>query len=348
MRKKILVDIYLAFNLGDDMFLDHLANQLPHVDFIPFHPGSNYDLFFSHYKNLKSFPYSFLDKIKARLGKNKLRDYKWMSDEYDGLLFLGGGIFREESYWKEVYSYRNEIINAFRKKDKPVWFSGCNFGPYHSAEFLRTYKSLFSQVNQITFRDKDSYELFKELKQVDYAPDLLWSYSYPDVKQENKYLGISVIDPRHKKGLENQLTTYLNSHLELINEYLSKGFKVSVFAFCETEGDMHIASYLKNKQPLIEVYRYSGNIQKYLMEIAKCSHFVASRFHANVISMHYNQNLIPVIYGDKTFSLLKDLNLEGIKVQEIERLKTIDFIKVNSDLLKKFKEEGNKHLNIGL
>src|SRR5690625_3827594 len=102
--KNVLTDIYLADNLGDDLFLDYYARSFPEVLFTPFHPGRNYDSFFKNYPNLQRFPYSFLDKIKARLGKDKLTDYRAMAKKYDALLFLGGGVFREESYWKDLYA----------------------------------------------------------------------------------------------------------------------------------------------------------------------------------------------------------------------------------------------------
>src|SRR5699024_11094187 len=146
-RKKILVDIYLAENLGDDMFLDHLAKTFPNIDFVPFHPGKNYTSFFRSYKNIQQFPYSVIDKISSRLGNNKLTDYNQLSETYDGLLFLGGGIFREESYWREVYNYRFQITEAFKNKGKKVIFSGCNFGPYSSEEFLEAHRNLFQKAD---------------------------------------------------------------------------------------------------------------------------------------------------------------------------------------------------------
>ena len=60
-------------------------------------------------------------KILKKIGHNKLTDYKRLSANYDGLLFLGGGIFREESYWKSVFEYRKGIINVFKSKNKPIY-----------------------------------------------------------------------------------------------------------------------------------------------------------------------------------------------------------------------------------
>lgn len=349
MRKKILLDIYLAYNLGDDMFLEHLAKRFPNVDFVPFHPGKNYHTFFANYANVKAFPYNFWDKLKARLGKSKLNDFQWMSQEYDGLLFLGGGIFREESYWKEVHAYRKNTMEAFKSKNKPVWYAGCNFGPYQSKQFLKAYKDIFAEVDKITFRDLHSYALFSDLKNVAYAPDLLWSFNLPIVKKEDKYLGISIIDPRHKQGLEHTFDAYVKSHIQLVKEYQSKGFKVSLFAFCEQEGDNKIAQLIMNEVGAeVQLFTYAGDINTYLMKMGKCSHFVAARFHANIIAMHYNQWLIPVIYGDKTNYLLKDLKIEGIALNDIETLPTTSFLQVPQEKIVHLASASSEHLNIDL
>ncbi len=66
--KRVLVDIYLAYNLGDDIFLDVLSKRYPDADFTVFHPGSNYDDFFSLYNNISRFQYKFKHKVLRKLG----------------------------------------------------------------------------------------------------------------------------------------------------------------------------------------------------------------------------------------------------------------------------------------
>jgi colanic acid/amylovoran biosynthesis protein len=345
MRKIILVDIYLAYNLGDDMFLDYLAKYFPDVDFIPFHPGKNYSDFFNNYQNVKQFPYSILDKLKARFGKNKLKDYEWMSENFDGLLFLGGGIFREESYWKELYQYRNDILKAFKTKSKPVWFAGCSFGPFQSNEFFNTYKNLFGKVDKITFRDKHSFGLFSDLPNVSFAPDLLWSFPLPQTDKEEKHLGISLINPNHKKGLEHIYEKYIKAHLSIIEDYQQNGFKISLFSFCDREGDTEIANVILKTFPNCRLFIYDGTINTYLKEIGKCSHFIAARFHANIISMKNNQWLIPIIYGNKTSNLLNDIEEKGIHLKNIELLTEFKFIKVTNFKIEKNITNSTEHLN---
>ena len=326
--KKYLVDIYLANNLGDDMFLDHLANSFPNIQFIPFYPGKKYDAFFCNYFNVKKFPYTFSDKILAKLGvKNKLTDYDLIANEYDGLLFLGGGIFREENYWKTVFKYRNEISDAFLNKSKQVSFIGCNFGPYRTKEFEKTYKELFVKCKSVFFRDQKSYTLFKGIPSVNFAPDILWNYKLPLVTKETKTLGISIVNPKHKFGLEEFYDEYIATHQSLIQEYLDNDYKIKLFSFCEIEGDLlvckEISSVFKQK---IEIFNYSSNIQEFLQEIGSCTEIIAARFHAVIIAMKFKMPILPIIYGDKTRNLLEDLKFENLSIEfeDLKDLKKID------------------------
>src|SRR5690606_19320637 len=277
---------------------DYLARKYPNWEFVPFHPGKNYTDFYDRYNNLRQFPYSYKDKIMARLGVDKLKDYEGFSDTYDGLLFLGGGIFREESYWKEVYTYRSEITGAFLNRNKPVWFMGCNFGPYTTNRFLDSYRKLFSKVTRVHFRDEKSYQLFAEIPAAFYYPDMLWDYSLPAVRRHEKILGISLIDPRHKDGMRKFFYSYIAAHSALIKRYISLGYRIRLFSFCAAEGDLDIAEVLGASSDKIEIINYRGEIKSYLELIGECSLMVAARFHASIVAIKYRIPLLPVIYSN--------------------------------------------------
>ncbi|WP_417558882.1 polysaccharide pyruvyl transferase family protein [Mesoflavibacter zeaxanthinifaciens] len=348
VRKKILVDIYLAKNLGDDLFLDHLSRSFPNIDFVPFHPGDNYRSFFKNYKNIHQFPYSFVDKLLARLGKNKLTDYNQLSIAYDGILFLGGGIFREESYWKEVYDYRKSIIEAFKSKDKNVFFSGCNFGPYISADFIEAYKEVFVKTDKIIFRDLKSYNLFSQLEETYYAPDLLWSYDLPEVKKNDKVLGISVIDPRHKEQYKHTHQEYITEHKKICNKYIELGFTIKLFSFCEPEGDLEIAEKIAEDFSSIQIVNYTSNISSYLKELGACSIFIAARFHAVIMAFKFGIPVIPIIYGDKTENLLRDLKYDTpfVFLNTVTTLNNSKFLTLSKDRISVLGYESKLHFDI--
>lgn len=347
--KVYLVDIYLASNLGDDMFLDHLAKSFPDTVFVPFYPGNKYDDFFQQYKNIRKFRYNLFDKICTRLGTaNKLQDYKAMAKKYDGLLFFGGGIFREESYWKSVFEYRNDITDAFKAEKKVVQLIGSNFGPSYSSEFQELHHYLFSKFTSVSFRDLKSYSLFSSIPHVSYAPDVLWDFKLPEVKSHNKTVGISIIDPNHKSGLENYTERYVTAHKNVVKDYLKNGYKVKLFSFCEVEGDLKIAKEIANVAvEQIEVCNYDRNIQKFLVEFGSCSEIIAARFHAVTIAMKFKIPVLPIIYGDKTRNLLEDLNFrnEIIEFDKLYDMKMIDTQNYIKPELTEFIERAHEHFN---
>jgi len=344
-----LVDIYLAYNLGDDMFLDHLASSFPNTSFVPFYPGHLYDDFYKQYKNVRKFPYTTLDKISAKFGvTNKLKDYNLMAEQYDGLIFIGGGIFREESYWKSVYEYRNNVTDAFLQKDKTVRFIGCNFGPFQTKEFENAYYTLFEKCGAVSFRDQKSYSLFKDLTNVTYAPDVLWDYKLPSSEKKIKTLGISIIDSKHKFGLEEYHQAYVDSHQAVIKEYLKEGFCIKLFSFCEIEGDLQVCKEIAKIAPYqIEIHNYTGNIQEYLAEFGTCSEIIAARFHAIIIALKFKTPVLPIVYGDKTRNLLLDLSFENpiIEFDHLNLLNRINTQKYIYPKMDDFIKNASDHFN---
>ena len=65
--KKIFVDVYLAFNLGDDLFLDILAKKYPKAKFTVNYVGKDYDEFISNYNNIIRRKYTTINKIEQKL-----------------------------------------------------------------------------------------------------------------------------------------------------------------------------------------------------------------------------------------------------------------------------------------
>ncbi|MBZ5749695.1 polysaccharide pyruvyl transferase family protein [Metabacillus rhizolycopersici] len=320
--KKIFVDIYLQFNLGDDLFLDILAKKFPNSEFTINYLGNNYDQFISQYNNVKRRKYSLINKIGQRLKiSDSITNYDTVAIDHDALLFIGGSIFREEDYHHTLYQDRIKMIKEFKNRGKSVFILGSNFGPFKSAEFLNDYKELFKLCDDVCFRDLYSFKLFKSLPQVRHAPDIVFQMEINDYKTntDQKRIGFSIIDVRHKKGLSKYHNDYISSTVKSIESFVSKGYECCLMSFCEQEGDLQVINEIKsilstetlNK---VFIYEYKGKLKEAIALIASFNLFIAARFHANILALLLGIGLMPIIYSDKTTNMFKDINLIDVLV----------------------------------
>lgn len=320
--KKIFVDIYLAFNLGDDLFLDILSKEYPEAEFTINYVGRDYDKFIAKYKNVKRRKYTLLYKILQKLKiKDTLTNYKNIAESHDAMIFMGGSIFRDESYHESLYRDRINMIDEFNKLDKPVFILGSNFGPYTREEFLKDYKEFFARCKDVCFRDTYSYNLFKDMKNVRCEPDIVFQLDLDRFKNSEKkdIIGFSIIDVNHKDGLAQYENEYIKSHIKSIELLVSKGYRCCLISFCEKEGDLQaINKILENlsieTKKYVDVYEYNGNLEDSFNIISEFKLFIAARFHANIIAQLLEVPILPVIYSDKTSNMLRDINLDNLMI----------------------------------
>ncbi|MDD2435427.1 MAG: polysaccharide pyruvyl transferase family protein [Bacilli bacterium] len=106
---------------------------------------------------------------------------KAISYNCDGIIHIGGSIFMQSDDWRyKLLAYRKKMI-----KGKPFYIIGSNFGPYKEKEYFDYYKCLFDKADDICFREKLSYNLFSDLKNVIMSRILLFQY-LQQIKQLKK------------------------------------------------------------------------------------------------------------------------------------------------------------------
>lgn len=353
--KKIFVDIYLQFNLGDDLFLDILAKKYPNCKFTLNYLGKGYNRFLEDYSNVMTRKYTFFDKVGQKLKiKDSITNYDEVAEAHDALLFIGGSIFREESYHRSLYEERFNMISEFNRRKKPIFILGANFGPFSTDAFYDDYKKLFQMCDDVCFRDSYSYHLYKDLPQVRYAPDIVFQMDtteYMTIEEKDR-IGFSIIDVTHKQGLAKFSKEYIETTIKSIELLTKKGYTCYLMSFCEKEGDIHVINQIKQGLTPeaikgIQIYEYKGNLIEAMRIMASFKLFFAARFHANIIGLIMNAGIMPIIYNDKTTNMLEDLKLNSIlvtmnnlKLQHSEKF--IESAFHNKTSLEKVKNESHK------
>lgn len=317
--KKILVVAYFAKNFGDDLFLKILFERYGNIEWTIDAYDKDYRKVFYRYKNV-----NIINTIFYKIAK-KLRMEKLSYNKYDAVVFIGGSIFMEIENWKHTYANWQKILKFFNKK--PIFIAGCNFGPFKSEEFFEKYKNLFGKCRDICFRDKYSYDLFSYLDNVRLAPDIVFQLKTKKVERIKNSLGISVIDLKERKELLEYQQLYINKIVDIIKEAINRKIKITLFSFCKKEGDMEIIKEITDKidnkyNNYINIENYDGDIEGFLDKFESMENIIGTRFHACILSQVFGQGLYPIIYSNKTYNVLKDINLrdEYTYIQDLESL----------------------------
>lgn len=351
-----LVNAYFSKNVGDDLFLKVLFERYPESNWYLLTSNPNYGNVFSHYKNvhiLKSLSYNLLGLRRIDLF-TKVNDYFLNYQLYDGLIIIGGSIFMEGPEWKNGLENRSILPQRFNELNKKTFIIGSNFGPFTDSKFADKHKEFFSLFEDICFRDQYSYELFKDLSNVRLAPDVVFNLKVEKPVKREKSVGFSMINLKNRNELKDYFQAYNYKMIDLINHYISLDYNIKLFSFCEKEGDLTISNYIKNQikekhRDNIEIIDYNGDLESFLLKFQACELIIGTRFHSIILALVFGQQLLPIIYSDKTYYVLKDMGLDkiGYFIKDIENLKPkvinlnisdLNLREVRSEAGKQFKE----------
>jgi len=176
---KVLIEAYARRNLGDDLFIYTLVNRYKEIEFYMV-ADDKYIEMFSSVSNLHILNPNTLTEYPVNIMVEYGDKIDTMSIEaaiiriVDAILVIGGSMFIENDHWREwlLGSYHH-IFNSMNR-DIPLFFMGCNFGPYTSEEFFQEFEKIFQRSYDICFREKESYELFQHLPNVRQGSDVIF------------------------------------------------------------------------------------------------------------------------------------------------------------------------------
>lgn len=336
--KKIFIMAYLRNNLGDDLFVTELINRYPNTKFYVDVIDSKYAKVFKNNKNVEI-------KIEKEENFEKID-----IEKYDGFVYIGGSIFMEGG---KVYNLDKpcvEFIKLCKKNRKPFFYISSNYGPYKTKEYFELSKKAFEECSDICFRDEYSYNLFKDIKNVRHAPDLLFSYKMDVNEKEENSIGISVIDLSIREDLKNKETDYIEFLVNNIKNFINIGKKVYLFSFCKEENDEKAIEKVINKiedkklKEKIQIVKYNDNIEKFLNVYKKMEYMICQRFHSLILSCVCNQKIFVISYSKKIDNVIeefdlcknyknhKDINSQDIiNLQDFCNTKNIDIIRKEAE-----------------
>lgn len=323
---RILIFAFTANNLGDDLFVKLLCERYPEVKFYIFCRKKN-STAFKEIRNLSVLTLApMVDTILHRLGIS-IRAVpilqKYLLNLCDAAVHIGGSVFIQADQWEQDFSlYHDLVISA-----KRFFVIGANFGPFKADKYRESYSECFDLVDDICFREKYSYHLFPGHQRIRYAPDPVFTFKEGSVTAVKKQIAVSVIDLAGRADLDGFLTEYENKMAELCAYFIAKEYSVKLLSFCKVQGDERAINRILAKLPAYERKStspcfYNGNLAEAIGEISSSTYVVATRFHCLVLGWMLGKPVYPIIYSDKTFNVINDLNPINsyCKIQDIQML----------------------------
>ena len=314
-RKRVFIMAYARKNFGDDLFIKMLLEKYPIISFYIKVP--NYDF-------VKVLDVQF-ENLNVIIGNDTDEElYKMNEDDFDAYVYVGGSIFMEGG---KVYNLSREFydfVKRCKNKNIPFCYISSNYGPYQTDEYFKLSQKNFEACTDICFRDKYSFNLFKEIKSVRYAPDFAFSYPICINKKIPNSIGISVINFDIRNDLKDLNKDYEDFLINNIRSYINGNNIVYLYSFCEYEGDnLTIDRIMKHFKEKVIPVKYTGDLDSFLSTYTKMEYMICARFHAMVLSCISRQKIFVMSYSKKIDNVIDDLDL---------KLPIINFKNINNNI----------------
>lgn len=288
------------------MFVQTLVRRYPHIQFMINADPKLCGAFLGE-KNLK-MPSKLIVFVQRCLNKLRLlsvdRYCRIAAQPYDAVIRIGGSIFMENpAFACDLSSFhRNEFV------------VGANFGPYVTETYLNQVETNLTHCTDVCFRDRYSLNMFKHLKQIRYAPEILFGYRYYPERNKGYGVGISVIAAHERSALERVGQQYYDTIAAVCDLLSMQDIPVKLFSFCKQEGDMRAVGRVLEKvnhRENVTVCQYEGNVDRILEEMNSCEYMIATRYHAMILAWAMGKKVLPVIYSRKQTHVLDDMHYDG-------------------------------------
>lgn len=334
---------YVKNNLGDDLFISSFVKNYPNINFYLKVQETKYVQVFNELINLH-----IVEEIDI--------------SNIDICVYIAGSIFMEKGTALQRAYVLLEFIKQCKANNKEYLFISSNFGPYITDEYVAVCKDIFTNCSDICFRDMYSYNMFKDISTVRYAPDFLFSLNIDEYMNKiiPNTIGISIINMDIRDSLKEYSNNYYMLLINNVKQYIKQKMKVTLFSFCEYEGDSKTIDIILDgltdeELESVNMVKYTGNIKEFLNIYSSMEYMICTRFHSMVLSYILKQKYYCITYSDKITNVIFDFNLceEYIDITNINECKTIKKEKFNmakeeayNQIISKSKEQIKSFENI--
>ena len=331
--KIVKIHAYLNNNVGDDLMVEVLLKRYPSAVFWDCIPNQKKPISFEclNFFNNEDIYSKFgrINHIANILTLYKKKDFlikfifRHIEKKSCCSVAVGGAIYRPIA--GELIEDR--IIRETKKMVKGVPFIvlSANFGPYDDEEFREAFFSYFEKCDLVSFRDSASYELFKSIPHVQWAPDIVFSIAQGHLTSQGDIL-ISIIDFAIRPHLIVYEAEYINKIVEICIACMDRGKNPVLVSFCDGEGDSYMIKKINSQikkmgHDSAKVYEYKGNTTEIIQLFRNAEFVVATRFHAMVLAMKFKKPLFVISYELKMNNVLSDTGYSAYcQIESISKL----------------------------
>lgn len=352
--KRIYISAFTSTNFGDDLFVKTLCERYPEHQFY-IDCDEPWDISFKSIQNL-----TILNRGNPK-GKWMERFQKYIRKigfhvnfAYDAHVYIGGSIFIEFQNPLQYHGYFKNLYTTKLDPNIPYFIIGANFGPYQTLDFIEKHKEYFRyQVNDLCMRDRISYELFQDLPQVRYAPDILCTYRLPAAQKKELILISCIYDDGREEMARFDNSAYEKKMIELCEYYLAQGKEICLLSMFHLQQDHVMCHNIKKHFPEnVSVVEYTGNIDEITKLFSSAEYVIASRFHAVILGWVAKTPVFPIYYSNKTLNVINDYGFNGaycstkdfasLACEQIDANRKLQYIFPIDDLRKEAEKQFSK------
>ena len=339
--KKIILQFYGCYNLGDDLFVKVFSEHFPDCrirllgnprcvpqglgEHVSVHPFSWTDMALRKGMSLCDRDgVRWMCRLLDRVSQSRLNGIRRGCDAF---VRIGGSVFMEHAPGCTEIDFATEQAPDFRFENGPVgpgntFIIGANLGPVYSEGYWDRIEDQFRQYRHVCLRDYASYCKMRHLPQVQYAPDVLFLVPKPEVPETGENVVISVIDMANHTDNDAIIEAYERLLEQAVVYFSDRGIPVTLVSFCQWQGDEAAANRLLERvgeRENVSTCFYRGDAAPVLEALARATYVIGSRFHSIILGLSFGKCVFPNLYNCKTRHYLKDLRLSG-KSAEMEDL----------------------------